>query len=536
MRFDLSALPHDIVLLQRMVREAVDCMGKEQAALADANALIKQQALIIEKLNLQVSRFTRGRFGSSSEQQDAEQLRLIFEEAAMAEPDQANDNPAPPADGSPADDEPRRRGRKPLPAHLPRRDIAHMPEAGCHGGGDGCSGPLVKIGEDVTEILEYIPARFEVIRHVRPRLACRQCEAVHQAPAPSLPIPKARAGAALLAHILVSRFQDHLPYYRQAAIFARHGIDLDRNVMIEWAGKIAWLLQPIVDRMSRHLFSSAKIHGDDTPIDVLAPGNGKTKTGRLWVYLRHDRRSGDNSPPVVVYRYSADRRAAHPEAHLNGYRGYFQADAFPGYSQLYRNGVKEVGCWAHVRRHFNDIHVATKGKSPIAAEALIRIGELYAIERNIQGQPVEERLAVRQRDAVPKLIQLKVWFEEQLVKLAPKSTTAVAIGYATRRWPAMTRYCEDGRLEIDNNLVENALRGVSLGRKNWLFAGSDKGGERAALFYSLIETCKLHGLNAETYLTDVIGRIADHPINRIDELLPWEWAKWQSPQSEQKAA
>ncbi len=435
MHFDLSALPNDMILLQRMVREAVDCMGKEKVALAAANDTIQRQALIIEKLALQVARFTRAKFGSSSEQQNTDQLRLIFDAAAA--PFRRKQTII----RTPHRPRPKRRAAAANPCRLICRAGMSLirPAETCQPDGQGCTGSLVKIGEDVTEVLEYIPARFEVIRHVRPRMACRQCETVYQAPAPSLPIPKAKAGAALLAHILVSRFQDHLPYYRQALIFARHGIDLDRALMIEWAGKIAWLLQPIIDRMSRHLFAAAKIHGDDTPIDVLAPGRGKTKTGRLWVYLRHDRRSGDASPPVVVYRYSADRRALHPEAHVKGYQGYFQADAYAGYNQLYRDGVKEVGCWAHVRRHFNDIHEATKGQSPIAAEALVRIGELYAIERRIRGLPADERMAVRQQESIATLAALKAWFEAQLPKLAPKGKTAVAIAYATKRWPAMVR-------------------------------------------------------------------------------------------------
>lgn len=334
MRFDLSALPQDIALLQRMVREAVDAMAHETAALAAAQKLVKTQAITIEKLNLRIARFTRGSFGSSSEHHNADQLRLIFETDGQAdvpagEGTQANDNPPPDGD---ADKPVRRRGRAPLPAHLPRREVTHLPENRCDA--KGCACKLVKIGEDVSESLRYIPARFEVIRNIRPKMACRVCEGVFQAPAPAMPIPRARADAALLAHILVSRFQDHLPYYRQSAIFAREGIDLDRNLMVDWAGQVAWLLQPIIDRMGNYLFSAAKIHGDDTPVRVLDPGSGKTKTGRLWVYLRHDRSSGDTGPPVVVFYYTADRGGAHPAAHLKDYQGYFQADAYAGYSRL----------------------------------------------------------------------------------------------------------------------------------------------------------------------------------------------------------
>lgn len=534
MRFDLSSLPNDAVLLQRMVREAVEAMEQDKAALTAARKTVETQAALIEKLTLQIDRFTRGRYGRSSEQQNAAQLRLIFESGALpASSAEANDNATPEAADDDKDRRPRRRIQEPLPLHLPRRAVSHLPETMCQGSDDGaeCPGQLVRIGEDVTEVLDYIPARFEVVKHVRPRLACRRCEKVFQAPVPSLPIPKAKASATLLAHILVSRFQDHLPYYRQAAIFGRSGIDLDRNVMVEWAGRIAWLLQPVVDRMGRYVFSAAKIHGDDTPVRVLDPGSGKTKTGRLWVYLRHDRSSGDPGPPAVVLHYTEDRSGVHPERHLKDYKGYFQADAFSGFNRLYRDprtgaptAIVEVGCWSHVRRKFHDVHEATQGQSPVAAEALVRIGELYEIERQIKGLAPGERLAVRQREAAPRLAALKCWFEAQAANLAPKGAPALAIHYALRRWPALVRYCGDDRLEAHNNLVENALRGVSLGRKNWLFAGSDRGGERAALFYSLIETCKLNGLDAEAYLADVIGRIGDHPINRIDELLPWVWA------------
>ena len=522
MRFELDRLPSDPLLLKRMLREAVEALGFAQADLARSEATVTTQGVRIEKLEHEVARLRRVQFGRSSEQQDSDQLRLLFDEVL---PDPANDDGDAPGAVSPS---PHRGVRAPLPRHLPRRTIEHLPQARC---GADCGGRMVRIGEDVTEVLDYIPARFEVIRHVRPRMACRICERVIQAPAPSLPIPRARATSALLAHMLVSRYADHLPWYRQSVIFRRSGVEIDRDLMGRWAGKIAWLLTPLVDRMMAYILEARKIHGDDTPVDLLRSGERGTATARFWVYLRDDRSSGDAQPPAVVYHFSADRRGIHPAAHLQGYTGYFQADAFPGYNDLYRDprtgeprGIVEVGCWSHVRRKFNDILVSDKGCSPVAAEAIVRIGALFAIERRIKGWPPDRRRAVRQAEALAKLEALRTWLAAQRRGLAPKSKLAKACGYALDRWPAMVRYCEDGLLEISNNLVENALRGVSLGRKNWLFVGSANGGEHAAIFYSLIETCRLNSIDPEAYLTDIIGRIADHPINRIDALLPWHWA------------
>lgn len=527
MRFDLGRLPGDPILLQQMLRDAVDTIGRAETDLTDSRAITKLQALRIAKLEHEVARLRRDQFGQRSERHSLDQLNLLFDALALTEalPEPANDDDecaaAPPAPIQ-------RRGRKPLPAHLPRRDAEHLPAGACS---PGCDGAQVRIGEDITEVLDYIPARFEVIRHVRARLACRRCERIRQAPMPSLPIPKSRATSALLAHMLVSRFADHLPWYRQSAIFRRAGVDIERDLMGNWAGKIAWLVAPLVDRMMAYVLEADKIHGDDTPVTLLTPGQRGVRTAHFWVYLRDDRSCGDDRPPAVVYRFSADRRGAHVAGHLEDYAGYFQADAFAGYNALYHDratgaarGITEVGCWSHVRRKFNDVLVTSKGLSPVAAEAIARIGALFAIERRIKGAPPDERHAVRQAEAAPKLEALRLWLQAQLRGLAPKSDLALACNYALNRWAAMIRYCEDGQLEISNNLVENALRGVSLGRKNWLFVGSAKGGEHAAIFYSLIETCRLNGIDPQAWLTDIIDRIGEHSINRIDELLPWVWA------------
>jgi len=407
-----------------------------------------------------------------------------------------------------------------LPAHLPRETHKILPkQEAC----PDCGGALKPLGEDVSEILERVPEHFKVIRYVRPKLACAGCDKIVQAEAPSRPIERGIAGPGLLTHVLVSKYADHLPLYRQAEIYAREGVELDRSTMAEWVGGCSRLLEPLVETLRRHVMSAAKLHTDDTPVPVLAPGRGKTKTGRLWTYVRDDRPWGDATPPAVWFAYSPDRKGEHPQAHLSEFRGTLQADAYPGYEEIYKGGrVTEAACMSHVRRPFFELYEAHK--SAVAKEALERIAALYAIEEEIRGRSAEERRAVRTERSKPLLESLKKWFEETLVKLSRKSDTTRAIRYAQDRWDALTRYCDDGHLEIDNNAAERSLRAVVLGRKNYLFAGSDAGGERAAALYGLIGTAKLNGLNPEAYLREVLSRIADHPINRIEELLPWNLA------------
>jgi transposase len=379
-----------------------------------------------------------------------------------------------------------------------------------------------RLGEDVTEVLEYVPARFKVIRHIRPKFSCRFCETITQAPMPSLPIERGRPGPGLLAHVLVSKYADHLPLYRQAEIYAREGVDLDRSTLADWVGKAAWLLRPLVDALAREVMSADRLFADDTPVPVLAPGTGKTKTGRLWVYVRDDRPHAGKVPPAVLYRYSPDRKGERPREHLKGFSGFLQADGYAGFDGLYESGrVVEVACWAHVRRKFFDVHQANG--SAIAREALDRIGALYAIEAEIRGRPPDDRLRTRQARAGPLLVGLKTWLETTRPKLSGKSDLAAAMRYALSRWDALTRYCDDGRLEIDNNAAERSIRPLALGRKNYLFAGSDAGGQRAAAIYSLIEAAKLNGLDPQMWLRDVLVRIADHPVNRVSAFLPWNW-------------
>jgi transposase len=372
----------------------------------------------------------------------------------------------------------------------------------------------------VSEVLEYVPDHFKVIRHVRPKLSCASCQRIVQVSAPSRPIARGLAGPALLAHVLVAKYSDHLPLYRQAQIYARQGIDLDRSTLADWVGDCSRLLAPLVDALGRYVIGTQKLHADDTPVPVLDPGRGKTRTGRLWTYVRDDRPSGSTDPPAVLFRYSPNREGEHVQRHLKRFKGALQADGYSGFDELYVDGsILEAACWAHVRRKFYDFHQATQ--SPVAAEALRRIGKLYAVEADIRGWLPQERARVRKARAASLLDELKAWLEAQLARVSKKSELAVAIRYALSRWVALTRYCDDGRLEIDNNAAERALRAVALGRKNYLFAGSDAGGEHAAALYSLIGTAKLNGIDPEAYLGHVLERIAEHPINRIDELLPW---------------
>lgn len=376
-------------------------------------------------------------------------------------------------------------------------------------------------------MLDYVPGRFRVIRHVRRKLSCGKCEKIVQAAAASRPIAKGLAGPGLLAHVLVSKYCDHLPLNRQSDIYAREGVSLSRSTLADWVGESSALLKPLVEALKAHVLGGNKLHADDTPVPVLCPGRGTTKQGRLWAYVRDDRPSGSETPPAAWFAYTPDRKAKHPAEHLKDFHGILQADGYAGFERLFNaadpnHPIQEAVCWAHARRKFYDIHVATK--SPLAEEALQRIGDLYAVEESIRGASAETRKRTRQARAGPKLVELKRWCESTLRKVPKKSEIAGAIRYALSRWAALVRYCDDGRVEIDNNAAERALRAVALGRKNYLFAGSDTGGDRAAAIYSLVGTAKLHGIDPEAYLRHVLERIAEHPINRIDELLPWNLA------------
>lgn len=502
MKLDLSALPDDIDALQALVRAQAD--------------ELHAKALKIEQLKAQLARLKRMQFGRSSEKLDREiaQLELLLEDMGEEEAERA----ALRAPAIAVEDK-HKPVRKPLPEHLPREEIVHSPTCAC----PQCGGELRRLGEDVTEVLEYAPASFKVLRHVRPKFSCRTCESITQAPMPSLPIERGRPGPGLLAHVLVSKYADHLPLYRQAEIYEREGLDLGRSTLADWVGRSANLLAPLVEALRKDVMASEVLHGDDTPVPVLAPGTGKTKTGRLWAYVRDGRPQASSEPPAAVYFYSPDRKGEHPQGHLKSFKGMLQADGYAGFNAIFETGaVAEAACWAHVRRKFFDVHA--ENGSPIAKEALDRIGALYGVEELARGKPTDERRRIRQEQAKPLLDGLKTWFSTTNAKLSQKGDLAKAIRYALTRWTALVRYVDDGRLQIDNNAAERSIRPLALGRKNYLFAGSDKGGERAAAIYSLIETAKLNGLDPEAYLRDVFARIADHTINRLAELLPWNWA------------
>jgi len=495
----------------------LDSASLKALILSQHEQLISRDAEI-EQLKLLIAKLRRMQFGRKSEklERQIEQLQLRLDELEVSRAENAVSPSAPMA----ARNRTTRPARRPLPEHLPRetRKIPPKPTS-C----PDCGGELKHLGEDVSEMLEWVPASFKVIRQVRSKLACGRCDKIVQAEAPSRPIARGMAGPGLLAHVLVSKYCDHLPLYRQEEIYEREGVELDRSTLADWVGSASGLLQPLVEALRHHVLSATKLHADDTPVPVLAPGLGKTKLGRLWTYVRDDRPAGDTTPPAVWFAYSPDRKGERPKAHLSSFTGTLQADAYAGFGQLYETGrIQEAACWAHVRRKFYDLHVAHK--SLVAQEALRRIGELYAIEGDIRGRQPEERRQVRHERSRPLLESLKQWLEETLVKLSKKSDTAQAVRYALGRWEALMRYVDDGQLEMDNNAAERTLRVVALGRKNYLFAGSDRGGESAAAIYSLIGTAKLNQVDPERYLREVLARIADHPINRIAELMPWNLA------------
>src|SRR6266480_4283245 len=508
-----------------VIATRIACLEAEAKA-RNAEAEVRVRELLIEQMKFTIAKLKHERYGQSSERGAVlEQLELrladLEEDASQAEAAaRMAVNAAASAKITVAAFERRKPARRPLPEHLPRERIVYPSPAAC----PCCGGTLHKLGEDVTETLELIPRQWKVIQHVREKFSCRTCEAITQPPAPSHPIARGRAGPKLLAHILFAKYGLHLPLNRQSDVYGREGIDLDVSTLADWVGAAAATLMPLVDVIRDHVFAAQRIHADDTTVAVLA--KGKTRTGRLWAYVRDDRPFAGPDPPAAVFFYSPDRGGEHPQQHLAGYAGLMQADAYAGFARLYaanRKGgpIIEAACWAHGRRKFFDL--ARLSKAPIAAEAVKRIDILFAIEREINGLAPQERLRVRQERSRPLIVELQAWLREQRAKLSRSNDTAKAINYCLSRWDAFTRFLDDGRLCMSNNAAERELRAVAVGRRNWTFAGSDEGGRRAAAIYTLIATAKLNDVDPQAWLADVLTRLPDHSAKRIDELLPWNW-------------
>jgi transposase len=495
----------------------------ERAARQQAEARASGAEAMVAHLKLLIAKMKRDRFGQSSErgQRLLDQMELQLEEleASAAEDEAA----IAPTDTTAVVSFTRRKPvRAPLPAHLRRERVVVPAPSAC----PCCGGKLAKLGEDITETLEVVPRQWKVIQTVREKFTCRRCERITQPPAPFHPIARGRAGASLLAMILYAKFGEHQPLNRQSASYAREGIELDTSTLADWVGACAATLTPLVELIRHHVFAAERIHGDDTTVPVLA--KNKTATARLWTYVRDDRPFGGPDPPAALFSYSRNRSGEYPARHLAGYAGILQADAYAGFNELYdakrRPGpITEAACWSHGRRNFFEL--ADLRKAPLAIEAVRRIDAIFAIERELNGLAATDRHAARQNRVAPLVSDLADWMNAERNRLSRHAETAKAIDYMLKRWRAFTRFLDDGRVCLTNNAAERALRGIALGRKAWLFAGSDRGGERAAAIYTLIGTAKLNDIDPMAWLADVLGRINDHPASRLDELLPWHWKK-----------
>ncbi len=514
---------------------------------------LRAHSLVIQALRIQIARLKKQKFGASSEkiQREIEQLELALEGLEIAQAEKSN---ASAEDGAQFDalsqggagDQDAGASvsrRKPRVCETTQHERMELdPGDTCL----ECGGALRLIGEDVSKILEMVCATLKVIEVARLKKSCRCCEKIVQSPAPSRPIAGSMAGPSLLAFILVSKYDDHIPLYRLNEIFERMGADIPDSTLADWCGRSMRTLTPLNDLMIKEIMTTDRLHADDTPIRVLdrlkdAGGLGKgVKEGRIWAYVRDDRPWGGPAPPGAVYYFSADRKGEHPQRHLKGFKGILQADAYAGFKELYKpdatgNGlVREAACWAHLRRDFHDVWLTTK--SEIAKQALDRIGELYDIEKQINGRSAPERKRVRQEHSKSKVEAFRSWAEQQLACLSGKSDLAKAFRYFLNRWAAFTLFLADGRVAIDNNVAERAMRPIGIGRKNWLFAGSDAGGETLAKAMTIIETAKLSGLDPQAYLADVLARINDNKNNRLHELLPWNWKPLEASAEHQKAA
>jgi transposase len=525
--------PRDPDRMLPMLQQMAEVITQQNATIAALRierdtAQSRQEAAQaeIEKLRLLIRQLQRGRFGRRSERLDPDQLQLGLEdlEQTVAAAEAAREEVAA-RSSTPRTPRVRRRNLGALPTHLPRVEVlVDVEDKSC----PCCGGSLHVIGEDTSEMLDLVPAQLQVKVIRRPRYGCRACEeAVVQALAPERPITGGMATEALLAHVLVAKFCDHLPLYRQAQIFARQGIELDRSTLCDWVGRACWWLEPLWRLLRRHVMASTRIFADDTTLPVLDPGRGRTKTGRLWGYAIDDRPWGGETPPAVVYLYAEDRRGEHPAAHLSEFQGVLQVDGYGGFKRLLESRppgtIRLAFCWAHCRRRFYEIHQATG--SPLAEEALRRIGELYAIEAAVRGRSAEERRATRQERSKPIVDALHAWLTAQLGRVSGRSNLAEAIRYALRHWPGLILFLEDGRIELDTNIVERAIRPIALGRKNALFAGSDGGARHWAIVASLVTTAKLSGVEPLAWLTDVLERVVSGrtKAHELERLLPWTW-------------
>jgi transposase len=547
-------LPDEIAALQaallaeRERRVAQQARAAQvEAELAIAKAKASEDEALIAHQRLQIEKLTRQLYSPRSERTARliDQMELTFEELeSSATEDEIAAERAVAKTTNVVAFTRKRPARQPFPEHLPRERVVEPAPTACL-----CCGStrLRKLGEDITETLESIPRQWKVIQHVREKFTCRDCEKISQAPSPFHVVARGWAGPSLLAMILFEKFGQHQPLNRQAERYAREGVPLSLSTLADQVGACCAVLTPLLRRIEAHVFAAERLHGDDTTVPVLA--KGKTDTGRCWVYVRDDRPFGGPDPPAAMFYYSRDRRGEHPQAHLAGYAGILQADAFSGYNKLYEvdrkpGPILEAGCWSHARRPFfvmADIAANARRKaqgkttaviSPLALEAVRRIDALFDVERAINGESPERRRAVRQELSAPLAADLEKWLREQRAKLSRGNDLARAMDYLLKRWPAFTRFLDDGRICLSNNAAERALRGIALGRRSWLFAGSDRGGQRAAAIYSLLTTAKMNDVDPQAWLADVLGRIAEHPARRIDELLPWNWRPRSAPRSQ----
>jgi transposase len=540
-------LPDDIAALQAALIAERARAARVEAELAVAKASASDDQALIAHQRLQIEKLTRQIYGQRSERtvRLLDQIELAFEELeSSATEDEIAAERAVARTTNVLAFTRKRPARQPFPEHLPRERVVEPGPRVCL----CCGSPrLRKLGEDITETLEVIPRQWKVIQHLREKFTCRDCEKISQAPAPFHVLARGWAGPSLLAMILFEKFGQHQPLNRQADRYAREGVPLSLSTLADQVGGCCAVLAPLIWRIERHVFAAERLHSDDTTVPVLA--KGKTDTARCWVYVRDDRPFGGPAPPAAMFYYSRDRSGEHPQAHLEEYAGIFQADAYGGYAKLYEADRKpgplvEAACWVHARRPFfilADVAANARRKaqgktvspiSPLALEAVHRIDALFDIERSINRQSAEQRRSVRQEVSAPLVADLENWLREQRAKLSRGNDLAKAMDYMLKRWPGFTRFLDDGRICLSNNAAERALRGIALGRKSWLFAGSDRGGQRAAAIYSLIVTAKLNNVDPQAWLADVLARIADHPAHSIDQLLPWNWQPRSAPQSQ----